>query len=132
MRKPSKKTLKRQADKLFAILIKLNRECEWCGRRPPEIQLQCAHTFSRRYLVTRWELLNGTALCAGCHRRAHDQPIEFAEFQKELLGEGVYDELRRIAKTSIKKIDLHEKIEELKKMIEMKEKGLLEGLAYKD
>src|SRR3990167_6707603 len=114
----NKKNLKRQADKLFSELVRIEGLCEHCGRKPPEVRLNTAHVFSRRFLVTRWEPLNGVCLCVSCHRWAHDRPIEFPEFMKELLGEPVYDELRYIAKTSIKRVDLNEKIKELEWMIE--------------
>ena len=98
--KPKRTTIKRRADKLFSEFIRSTGFCEWCGKSE---YLQCAHIFSRRYLVTRWLPINAVCLCAGCHRRGHDQPVEFTEWVKEYLGEEVYNELRREAKTKVDK-----------------------------
>jgi 5-methylcytosine-specific restriction endonuclease McrA len=111
MRKPSKKTLKARADKLFSEYIRSIGKCEWCGA--VNDTLQCAHVFSRAYLVTRWEPINANCLCASCHFKWHQQPVEAVEWVKEYLGEDVYDELRRVAKTSVKKIDLQQIIYDL-------------------
>lgn len=102
-RKSSIKTIKNKADRLFSEFVRSLGYCEWCGKRPPAVQLQCSHIFSRRFLVTRWEPINATCLCAGCHRRWHDKPIEGVEWIKGYLGEDVYDELRVLAKTGINK-----------------------------
>lgn len=112
MRKASKKTLKNKADKLFSEFIRRKGYCEWCGKQ--DNTLQCAHIFSRRFLVTRWEPINAVCLCASCHFKWHQQPIEGVEWIKEYLGEDVYDELRRQAKTSVRKIDLEQQVELIK------------------
>jgi len=112
-RKISKKGLKRRADKLFSKYIRSVNHCEWCGTRDAST-LQCAHVFSRRFLVTRWSPLNANCLCASCHFKAHQKPVEYVEWVKEYLGEAVYDELRREAKVSVRKVDLQETIKYLK------------------
>lgn len=109
----TKKTLKNKADRLFGEFIRRKGKCEWCGKSNG-VQLQCAHVFSRRYLVTRWEPINAVCLCASCHMRWHHQPVEGVEWIKEYLGEEVYNELRRTAKTSVWKIDLETQIELIK------------------
>jgi hypothetical protein len=113
-RKASKKTLKNKADRLFSEFIRRKGYCEWCGK-VDDGTLQCSHIFSRRFLVTRWEPINANCLCASCHFKWHQQPVEAVEWVKGYLGEDVYNELRIVAKTSIKKINLEEKIEEIKK-----------------
>ena len=113
MKKKSRKYLKRKADKLFSELIRSRGYCEWCLTK--NNTLQTAHIFSRRFLVTRWVPLNANCLCAKCHFKAHQKPVEYVEWLKEYLGEDVYNELRRLAKTSIKKIDLEQVIKELKR-----------------
>lgn len=40
--------------------------------------------------------------------------MEYVEWVKEYLGEAVYDELRREAKVSVRKVDLQETIKYLK------------------
>ena len=106
MRKLSRKGLKLKADRLFSAYIRSRGKCEWCGET--NNTLQCAHIFSRRFLVTRWDELNALCLDAKCHFKAHHKPLEFAEFVKDHLGEKKYYKLMRKAKTSVKKVDLKE------------------------
>lgn len=108
------KTLKNKADKLFSEFIRRKGYCEWCNKRPPQVQLQCAHIFSRRYLITRWEPINAVCLCASCHMRWHQQPVEGVEWIKEYLGEDIYNEVRTKAKTQVKKIFFKDIVEEIK------------------
>jgi hypothetical protein len=96
------KPLKAKCDKLFSQFIRSLGECERC-HRSVRVQLQTAHIFSRRYVSTRYEPLNALCLCAGCHRWGHDNPVEFVEFIKELLGETVYEDLRDMAKNKVVK-----------------------------
>lgn len=74
-RKPSKTTLNNNLDKTFSLVIRSVGFCEFCGRTQ---NLQCAHIASRRHKRIRWSLSNALCLCAGCHRRGHDLPLEFA------------------------------------------------------
>ncbi len=103
-RKMTRKGMKRKCDKLFSAYIRSRGACEWCGKS--DDTLQCAHIFSRRYLVTRWDELNALCLCAGCHFKAHHKPLEFAEFVNDHLGEIRYLKLMKEAKRTIKYIDL--------------------------
>lgn len=112
MRKASRKTLKRNADKLFSDLIRSRGICEWCGKQ--DNTLQTSHIFSRRFLVTRWLEINANCLCASCHFKWHQKPVEAVEWVKKHLGEDVYDELRRIAKTDTTKVILEDVVAELK------------------
>ena len=111
IKKPSKKTLKRKADKLFSAYIRNRGVCQWCGKS--DDTLQTAHIFSRRFLVTRWDELNALCLDAKCHFRAHAEPLEFAEFVRKHLGDQAYNDLRRKAKTCMDKVDLQEIIKKL-------------------
>ena len=100
-KKPAKKTIKRKADKLFSEFIRSKGYCEWCGKK--DGTLQTSHIFSRRFLVTRWEPINAVCLCAACHYKWHDRPVEGVEWVKEYLGEEIYNELRTLAKTGVNK-----------------------------
>ena len=102
-RKPTKTAIKRKADRLFSNFIRSKGYCEWCGKDGRNCQLQTAHIFSRRFLITRWEPINAVCLCAGCHRKAHDKPPEFTAWLQKYLGEDVYEELRRVAKCDVNK-----------------------------
>ena len=113
-KKPSRKTLKTKADKLFSERIRSEGRCEWCDATTT---LQCCHIFTRRYLVTRWDHNNALCLCSKCHFKGHEQPLEFAEFVKRLYGGKKYNALRRKAKTSIKKIDLQVIVDKYTKLL---------------
>lgn len=107
---PKKSTLKRKADKLFSQYIHLREKCEWCGKGGET--LQTAHIFSRGILHMRYEELNVFLLCAGCHLKAHHEPLKFAEFCKEALGEDVYQELMQMRDRPIK-VDYQQVLESL-------------------
>ena len=114
-KKPKKSTIKRKADRLFSAFIRSWGYCEWCGKT--DSTLQTSHIFSRRFLVTRWEPINANCLCASCHFKWHHSPVEAVEWVKEYLGEEIYNELRRVAKTTVNKQiydGLIEKIKEYK------------------
>ncbi len=117
MRKPSRKTLKNKCDKLFSQFIRSRGKCEWCLKKLPPSKLHAAHIFSRRFLITRWNFNNCLALCPGCHFRGHEEPLEFAEFVKNKLGEEKYHRLRR-ERHEIKKCNLEDIVKVLKELNE--------------
>lgn len=90
-KKPKKKKektktqLRKKCDKLFGELIRSRGHCEWCGRRNG-VQLQTAHIITRDIRKLRFEEKNVLCLCASCHRKAHDRPLEFAELVKKIKG----------------------------------------------
>ena len=91
MRKPSKSTLTRKLDKAVSEIVRARGRCAWCGK---EEGLECAHIFSRRYRSVRWDLMNLLCLCHSHHFYAHANPILFAEFVKDHLGDGNYSQLK--------------------------------------
>jgi len=119
MRKPTKHSLKVRADKLFSAYIRSIGICQWCvvSNQSPTGNYECAHIFSRRYLVTRWSPENALCLCSRHHRYAHDNPLEFAELIKSLYSSRKYYALMRKAHTSVKKIDLNEVITKYTKLL---------------
>lgn len=84
MRKLGTKTYyKKQADNLMAKLIRARGKCEWCGR-VNNVQLQCAHYVGRNNHNLRYDPMNLLCLCAGCHRKGHDDPDMFVKwFEKK-------------------------------------------------
>lgn len=80
-------------DRAFSLLIRSVGYCESCFRTPPNVQLQCAHIISRRYSNTRADLRNAFSLCAGCHRRYTDHPLEFAKFVQRSWAASFYEEM---------------------------------------
>lgn len=104
IRKPTRKTLIKELDKLASQVVRSKGKCEICGKREG---IQCAHIFSRRNLNTRWDLDNLMCLCYRCHIHfAHKEPMLFAEAVKEKLGEDKYKKLRQRAEMSGKGLDL--------------------------
>ena len=105
-------SIKSKADKLFSSFIRSIGYCEWCLKQTDG--LECAHIFSRRFLITRWDPINALSLCHACHRKWHDKPVEAVEWVKVYLGYDVYNELRYKAKCQVDKFiydDLIEKIQ---------------------
>ena len=105
MIKKTRKQFKVLADKLWSEIVRSVGLCEKCGKR---INLQAAHIFSRRYSHIRHDRSNGICLCAGCHFWAHQNPIEFAKWVIEYLGDDLIDKLEK-KKLSLEKVD-YEKI----------------------
>lgn len=111
MKKPSQKTLRNKADRLFSRMIReRDAACQSCGSRDG---LQCAHVFSRRYLKVRWNPDNAMALCSGCHVSFTHNPIAWEDFCIKRLGEKKYRELRAAAIDVVGKVDYIAIIEEL-------------------
>ena len=99
---PTRTQLKERCDRLFSLRIRLRGSCEICGKRPPEVTLQCAHIFSRRYMGTRWDFRNALCLCAGCHFYYTHRPIDWEDKVKEMIGEELYEEVRLHARAITK------------------------------
>lgn len=114
------KTLKNRADALFSQIIRARGVCERCGRRPPEITLQCAHILSRKYTATRWLETNALSLCVGCHHWGHMNPVEWGIFLEDDAGVDVRA-LREEARSytgRVKKVDYEALVAELKEKLE--------------
>lgn len=88
------KGTKGAVDRLFSEVIRSIGYCENCFRKPPLVQLQCAHIISRRYANTRADLRNAFSLCAACHRFYTDHPVEFAKFVQRSWANEYYDATR--------------------------------------
>jgi hypothetical protein len=71
----------------FSLKVRARGKCEKCGKQPPAVRLNCAHIFSRRYLHLRWNERNALCLCAKCHFWAHDEPVNFALWLQEYIGQ---------------------------------------------
>ena len=69
--------------------------------------MQVAHIIPRSHFNTRWDLDNLITLCWNCHFNwAHKNPLEFAEFVKEKLGEKKYNDLKIRGQMSARGQDL--------------------------
>lgn len=116
--KISRKTLRKNLDKLFSIIIRSRGKCERCGKTK---SLNTAHIFSRINLAMRWDKDNAFCFCVGCHFWGHQNPILFTEFVREKLGDEKYKELKkkslRIKKWTIP--ELEELLEKFKKELHL-------------
>lgn len=116
-KKPSVKTLRNNADKLWSLFIRQrDGSCRRCGREPGEVTLQAAHVISRRYRAIRWDERNGLALCVGCHHWGHKNPVEFDWWVQDVIGKDTYESLRAEALGyvgRVVKVDLEEVITRL-------------------
>lgn len=87
------KQAKAKADRLFSELVRAVGYCEYCGKRPPAVQLQCAHWIGRTYSHVRVDPDNAFCLDAACHRYFTNHPTEFALWALSMKGEAVYQRL---------------------------------------
>ena len=90
---------KAKATKLHAEIVRSIGVCESCGSSN---YLQCAHIISRRYSATRTLLNNAQALCAGCHRRYTDHPLEFSRYISTTPIRAVYDQMYQLSQQNRK------------------------------
>ena len=72
-KKPSRKTQKRKADKLWREIIHAKGSCEICGE-PGE---NAHHVIGRKNHTLRWDIRNGCFLCYKCHYKSHEDILEF-------------------------------------------------------
>jgi|TARA_Y100000296_G_C4975326_1_gene157940 hypothetical protein len=100
------KGAKGKATRLHAQIIRALGFCQSCGSSH---SLQCAHIVSRKYARTRTSLDNAFCLCASCHRRFTDNPVEFGKFTLEQLGVTAYDALI-VERNRIDKMDWEEEV----------------------
>ena len=113
------KGAKGKADALTSKIVRSVGHCESCSSTD---YLQCAHIVSRRYSATRCHLPNLLCLCASCHRRYTDWPLEFNKFVEKKIGLEAYEELKRKAESFKGTMDWDEELERLKQIA--KERGI--------
>lgn len=96
-----------QADKYFSLYIrtKAGWRCERCFKQytPPTSALHCSHFYGRGKEATRFEPLNATSLCYGCHQYLGSHPAEHYAFQLNRLGQETMDKLQLASNTTKKK-----------------------------
>ena len=92
-------------DKLDDIFSKVIREaydycCQSChvSYRHDPGYMHCAHVHTRKHRNTRWDAeIGAVALCARCHRRYTDYPLEWADFCRGFFGDSNYADIKRRA-----------------------------------
>ena len=90
--------MKRSAkDRNFSMFIRARDfyTCQRChSTHPPNSKgLHCAHMFTRRLQVTRFDPDNAVALCYGCHAYVDSHPSEKLAFFRGLLGDERFEAL---------------------------------------
>lgn len=88
-------------DKLFSRYIR-ERDgwvCQKCGQwyQKGSQGLQCSHFIGRRNMAVRFYPANACAHCFACHMYLTANPLFFAEWIKEYLGEPAYTALKERA-----------------------------------
>jgi len=83
------------ADHWFSKCVRerSNWTCEKCGTKyiPPTQALHCSHFEGRSNWATRFEPINATALCYGCHQYIGSKPKTHIEFIEKIFGAGALD-----------------------------------------
>lgn len=87
MKKPSKKTLKNKADKIFSERIRSIGVCYFQGKDDIKCggSLQCMHIIGRSNHTLRWDKDNALCGCAGHHRYYTSHPFDFYELLQTLM-----------------------------------------------
>lgn len=95
---PKRKISNRTLDTLFSLYVRARAgfRCERCGKqyKRGDQGLHASHIYSRRHHATRWDDRNAVAHCYSCHSLLGGNPLLFAEWAKEYIGEDVIEELR--------------------------------------
>lgn len=93
--KRTPRSVRKSCDKLWGRLVKARAGdvCERCGTPADPENPWAFHAHHAIYRRTnyrlRFEPLNGVALCARCHDRAHAAPVDFVDWLREHRGEDV-------------------------------------------
>lgn len=67
--KPTRTKMKKEADKLFSLIVRSRGECQAKGLDIVHCSgnHQCCHIYSRRYLGMRWDERNALNMCQAHH-----------------------------------------------------------------
>jgi hypothetical protein len=101
------------ADTWFSKCVRERSDwvCECCGKQYEENSqgLHCSHHFSRRHRSVRWCGDNASSHCFSCHQRLGGNPVEFARWIENKLGNGLVQILEDKKNTLVKISKLEEK-----------------------
>lgn len=96
-----------RADRYFSYFVRERDDwvCQKCKRKYERKSqgLHCSHFFGRRAESTRFVPMNADSHCMGCHTYLGSNPLYFAEWKENQLGETVMQELRDLHNTHKKK-----------------------------
>lgn len=95
------------ADKFFSLFVRYrdNWQCQRCFTKyePPTNALHCSHFFGRARESTRFDPLNASAHCHGCHSFFTSSPEDHRAWKLKQIGQAEYDRLTIRANTRQKK-----------------------------
>jgi hypothetical protein len=121
-RTPTIRAVKRRCDRLWSEVVRQRAGycCERCGATSAESQLHAHHVYGRSNHRLRFEILNGVALCARCHRWTHDNPLSYATwFREHRLDDDAF--LQAEALKGLLKRNLSDYLELEQQLLAMKE-----------
>lgn len=102
----SRKTLIREADRVFSLYIRNRGEtfgynhCFTCGKYLPVTELQAAHFISRRYTNVRWHPLNVWPGCNHCNVTLGGNLKIYERRLVEMYSQDAVDALWELARTN--------------------------------
>lgn len=131
MKKPSRSTLVKKADKAFSEYIRQryadrngNVECFTCGKVDHWKSMDAGHFVSRKQYSTRWDEQNVQVQCKSCNIFRYGEQYKFGVQLDAKYGRGTADLLwqrgREILKLS--NYDLEWIVKEYKEKLDMLEK----------
>jgi hypothetical protein len=87
MKKPTKRSLKAKADKLFSLMVRKHGRCQFKGLDKVRCSsvLQCAHIETRGTNRLRFDQQNALCLCSGHHWFYTNHPKSFDEMVAEFF-----------------------------------------------
>lgn len=91
-KKTDRKKIENALDKAWSGYVRSrDKSCKLCGSSSI---LAAHHAFGRVHRATRWDVMNGVALCWPCHRfRAHGDPAGFSVWFERHVGSEQYQRL---------------------------------------
>lgn len=103
MKVKSIKNLKKEADRVFSIFIRLRDRdtlgetvCYTCGHKGDMKKMQNGHFVPRQYLPTRYNEINCHAQCYACNMLYNGQPSAYAERLRKEFGDWVVSYLEKL------------------------------------
>lgn len=134
------------ADDWFSKCVRMrsNFTCDHCGTVFPGLtrELHCSHFEGRSNHSIRFDIDNGFAHCASCHKHLASHPGEFTRSVERLIGSGRVDmvlqkkhdtSLGRMAKRGIKDGSIAEHYRnEFRRMEKMRTGGIIERIEFEN
>lgn len=108
-RKPTLKSIKHKADRVFSEYIRRLKSdnsgmgmCVTCGAIKPIKELQCGHYFPRNRLGTRFHDDNAHIQCSGCNIFKHGNYTAYAAFMYSKFGKQKMEHLEHLSRKPLK------------------------------